>query len=97
MVPGGPARRNDGAGRTITSLLVVSVLRKPAHERKFRYDHVEAAQAYMKELADQKLEPRLHQERDAREVRIRQKGYPSLNVTHESRKAAEAFVKSGGS
>ena len=81
------------------SPLVVTVARKPALKREFRYDRPEEADAYMAQLkaqadaAGKTLEMKLSQLDTAWEVRIRQRGYKPVNITAGSLKDAEKLVQ----
>jgi integrase len=74
------------------SRIVVSVKNRPSDTRYFPFNATDKAQAYVSELRKQGFRPKAKQEEDTWEVRIRQKGYPSQNVTFQSERDAKAFA-----
>lgn len=71
----------------------VTVKNRPDLTVKFPFNRLADVKAHMAAVRAQGLKPRVEQEEDQFLVRIRQKGYPSLQVTVESRTAAENLVK----
>lgn len=72
----------------------VTVRNRPDLTRHFPFTALDDAEAYADHVRGVlKLRPFIRQEQDTWEVRVRQKGYPSQNLTCSSEKAALAFVK----
>ena len=79
---------------TITnrSNFIVTVARRPEHEKSFAHDAVVQLKAYVKGLRDQGLTPKLIQLQDSLLVRIRRTGHPTQSQTFGSRAEADAFI-----
>ncbi|MBN9373629.1 site-specific integrase [Hydrogenophaga sp.] len=75
------------------SRITVTVKNRPDVTRFFPYNALGKVEAYVKELRSQGLRPAAKQGDDTWEVRVRDKGYPSQNITCHSRKEAETLVK----
>lgn len=76
------------------SRITVTVKNRADLTRSFPYNALEEVEVYVHHVRETfKLKPIAKQGEDTWEVRLRQKGYPSQNVTFHSRKDAEAFVK----
>ena len=79
------------------SPLIVTVPRKPKLRREFRYDHLDAAECYMRELVagahttGTPVQPKIEQGNYAWEVRFRDKGFPDINVTFPTEQEARDF------
>lgn len=79
------------------SPLIVTVPRKPELRREFRYDHLDDAEQYMRELAagthtaGKRVQPKIEQGTTSWEVRCRDKGFPDINVTFATEKEARDF------
>ncbi|MHB8494064.1 MAG: hypothetical protein ACYC9Z_03230 [Casimicrobiaceae bacterium] len=71
----------------------VSVRHNAALTLEFSFNRLAAVKVYMAELRDRGLKPRVDQLADHFEVRVRQCGYPPLNLTCASELAAETFVR----
>lgn len=80
---------------TITnrSRYVVSVSRQIELRREFSYARLNDAKAYARELRHSGYTPKLEQQDDHVEVRIRQRGYPAPNYTASSMTEADNLVK----
>lgn len=75
------------------SRIVVTVKNRPDDTRYFPFNALDKVEAYVNELRAKGLRPQAKQGEDTWEARMRQKGYPPQNVTFQSLKNAEAFVK----
>lgn len=75
------------------SRITVSVKNRRDLTRSFSYNALDKVEAYVAELRGNGLRPKATQGDDTWEVRFREKGYPSQNITCPSRKEAEALVQ----
>lgn len=75
------------------SRITVTVKNRPDVTRSFSYNALDKVEAYVAELRGHGLRPKAAQGDDTWEVRFREKGYPSQNITCPSRKEAEALVQ----
>lgn len=73
------------------SRFVVTVKNRKDKTRYFPYDQFEAAEAYLLQLREEKLKSRIKQLEDCFLLRIRQTGYPEVNMTFDSEQAAIDF------
>ncbi|UUZ77443.1 hypothetical protein LP414_09585 [Polaromonas sp. P1(28)-13] len=71
----------------------VSVKNRDDLTRRFPFTQESEATAYRDSLRDKRLKPNLTQEEDQFFVRIRQKGYPKLQMSFDSRDRADEFCK----
>lgn len=81
------------ASITNRSRFFVEVRNNKDHYREFPFHRLADAKAYHAQLAAQKLKPRLGQYEDTIEIRIRQKGRPTVNYTAGSIDEAEKTVQ----
>ncbi|RQR39430.1 hypothetical protein DIE23_02445 [Burkholderia sp. Bp9143] len=81
------------ASITNRSRFFVSVRQRDDLHREFSFHRLTDAKAYHTELVAQKLKPRLGQYEDTIEIRIRQKGWPTVNYTAGSIAEAEKTVQ----
>jgi hypothetical protein len=75
------------------SSIQVTVKNRPDLTQSFPFNKLLAAQAYAAKQAVAGLKPKLSQGADAFLVRIRDKGYPPLQLTVDSEAAATALVQ----
>jgi integrase len=80
------------ASITNRSRFFVSVKNNDTLHREFPFHRLADAKAYHAQLVGQKLKPTLGQYEDTIEIRIRQKGWPTLNYTATSVAQAESTV-----
>ena len=71
----------------------VTVKNRPDLPLTFPHNRLADLEAHMASLRAQALKPRAHQDEDQFLVRIRQKGYPPLQLTVDSRDKAEGLIK----
>lgn len=75
------------------SRITVTVKNRNDLTRSFSYNALDKVEAYVGELRSKGFRPKAEQGDDTWEVRFREKGYPTQNITCPSRKEAEALVK----
>ena len=75
------------------SRITVTVKNRRDLTRSFSYNALDKVEAYVGELRSKGFRPKAEQGDDTWEVRFREKGYPTQNITCPSRKEAEALVK----
>ncbi len=75
------------------SRITVTVKNRPDVTRFFSYNALDKVEGYVGELRSKGFRPKAEQGDDTWEVRSREKGYPTQNITCPSRKEAEALVK----
>jgi integrase len=74
------------------SRYIVSVKNNDALTREFPYSQLADASAYLSELRRQKFKPSLRQLEDTIAIRLRQKGYPNVNLTVHSVQEATDLI-----
>lgn len=75
------------------SRIVVTVRARADLARSFPFDALDPVQSYVDELRSKGFKPTAKQASDTWEVRIRQKGFPSQNLTFKSYARAQTFIK----